>query len=156
MSASPDSPRAVVAATHQALLDGDVAAFAECFAEDAVVEFPFSVEPAVPPRVEGRASIQKVAAALGERFHRDGRRLRRFENLIVHETTDPEVLVVEFEALGEATANGDSGAYRLPDIQVWRVRSGRVQSMRDYLGPEPRTKPPGAGAIRSFSGSAWG
>ena len=158
MSASPDSPRAVVAATQRALLDGDVAAFARCFAEDAVVEFPFSVEPAVPPRVEGRESIQKVAAALGERFRRDGRRLRRFENLIVHETTDPEVLVVEFEALGdgEAHANGDSGAFRLPDIQVWRVRDGRVQSMRDYLGPEPRAKPPGSGAIRSFSGSAWG
>ena len=160
MSASPDSPRAVVAATHQALLDGDVAAFARCFAEDAVVEFPFSVEAAVPPRVEGRASIEKVAAALGERFRRDGRRLRRFENLIVHETTDPEVLVVEFEALGEGGgeghANGDSGAYRLPDIQVWRVRSGRVQSMRDYLGPEPRAKLPGSFAVRSFSGSAWG
>jgi ketosteroid isomerase-like protein len=153
MSAFPDSPRAVVAATHRALLDGDVAAFAQCFAEDAVVEFPFSVEPAVPPRVEGRESIQKVATALGERFRRDGRRLRRFENLIVHETTDPEVLVVEFEALGEA--NDDSGAYRLPDIQVWRVRSGQVQSMRDYLGPEPRAKATGA-VVRSFSGSAWG
>jgi ketosteroid isomerase-like protein len=154
MSAFPDSPRAVVAATHRALLDGDFAAFSQCFAEDAVVEFPFSVEAAVPTRVEGRESIEKVAAALGERFRRDGRRLHRFENLIVHETTDPEVLVVEFEALGDA--GGDSAAYRLPDIQVWRVRSGRVQSMRDYLGPEPRTKPPGSGVVRSFSGSAWG
>ena len=154
MSASPNSPRAVVAATHRALLEGDAAAFARCFAEDAVLEFPFSMEPAVPPRVEGRESIRRVAAALGERFRREGTRLRRFENLIVHETTDPEVLVVEFEALGESREG--SGAFRLPDIQVWRVRGGEVQSMRDYLGPEPRARPAAPLPIRSFSGSAWG
>jgi uncharacterized protein len=154
VSASPNSPRAVVAATHRALLEGDAAAFARCFAEDAVLEFPFSAEPAVPARVEGRASILRVAAVLGDRFRREGTRLRRFENLIVHETTDPAVLVVEFEALGEAREG--SGAFRLPDIQVWRVRGGQVRSMRDYLGPEPRAKPPEPMASRSFSGSAWG
>ena len=150
MSASPDSPRAVVAATHRAMLDGDLAAFASRFAEDAVLEFPFAADAALPARVEGRKSIRELAATIGDRFRRDGTRVRRFENVIVHETTDPEVLVVEFEALGD----GDGGAgYRLPDIQVFRVKNGMVQSMRDYLGRRvaPRTEPP-----RTFGGSAWG
>ena len=154
MSESHDSPRAVVAATHRAMISGDAAAFARCFADDAVLEFPFSVEAAVPARVEGRASIEKVAAALGERFRRAGTRLRRFENLIVHETTDPEVLVVEFEALGEA--RGGTPGYRLPDIQVWRVRDGRVRSMRDYLGTQAHPTASAAPEVRSWGGSAWG
>jgi ketosteroid isomerase-like protein len=154
MSESYDSPRAVVAATHRAILAGDVAAFARCFAEDAVLEFPFSVEAAVPTRVEGRESIERVAAALGERFHRAGTRLERFENLVVHETTDPEVLVVEFEALGKSP--GGAAGYRLPDIQVWRVRDGQVRSMRDYLGTQPAPPLPLRAELRSWSGSAWG
>jgi ketosteroid isomerase-like protein len=108
----PLSPRDVVRETHRAVLAGDADGFARRFAENAVVEFPFSVEATVPPRVEGRDSIRKMATALGKHFERAGSRLRRFENLIVHETTDPEVLVVEFEALGEARAN--ESAYRLP------------------------------------------
>ena len=149
----PLSPRDVVRETHRAVLAGDADGFARRFAEDAVLEFPFSVDAAVPPRVEGRDSIRKMAAALGKHFERAGTRLRRFENLIVHETTDPEVLVVEFEALGEPRA--DASAYRLPDVQVWRVRDGEVLSMRDYLrAPAPQATRPVE--IRVLGGSTWG
>ncbi|HEX4335252.1 MAG TPA: nuclear transport factor 2 family protein [Polyangiaceae bacterium] len=154
MSESHDSPRAVVAATQRALLAGDFAGFAGFFAEDAVLEFPFSAEPAVPTRVEGRPSIEKVATALGEKFSRAGTRLRRFENLVVHETTDPEVLVVEFEALGESRAGATD--YRLPDIQVWRVRGGQVRSMRDYLGTATQPAFVRIPEPRASSGRAWG
>ena len=148
----PLSPRDVVRETHRAVLAGDADGFARRFAEDAVLEFPFSSEPSVPPRVEGRDSIRRMAAALGKHFERVGTRLRRFENLIVHETTDPEVLVVEFEALGEARAN--ESVYRLPDVQVWRVRGGEVLSMRDYLRLLPTPHSPLE--MRVLGGSAWG
>ncbi|HEX3595774.1 MAG TPA: nuclear transport factor 2 family protein [Polyangiaceae bacterium] len=154
MSEFHGSPRSVVAATHRAILAGDVAAFARCFAEDAVLEFPLSIEPTVPTRVEGRAAIEKVATAIGERFRRTGTRLGRFENLVVHETTDPEVLVVEFEALGES--RGGTPGYRLPDIQVWRVRGGQVRSMRDYQSAPPPASVAPLLEARPWSGSAWG
>lgn len=150
----PLSPRDVVRETHRAVLAGDADGFARRFAENAVLEFPLSAEGAVPTRVEGRDSIRKMAATLGKHFERAGTRLRRFEHLIVHETTDPEVLVVEFEALGEAQAS--EGAYRLPDVQIWRVRAGEVLSMRDYLrlpGPPPASPP---AEVRVIGGSAWG
>jgi ketosteroid isomerase-like protein len=52
---------------------------------------------------------------------------------VVHETLDPEVVVVELELEGEVAATGD--AYRLPYIQVFRVRDGAIVSFRDYFGP---------------------
>jgi hypothetical protein len=52
---------------------------------------------------------------------------------VVHETLDPEVVVVELELEGEVVATGD--AYRLPYIQVFRVRDGAIVSFRDYFGP---------------------
>jgi ketosteroid isomerase-like protein len=147
------SPRAVVEATHRAVLDGDADGFALRFAEDAVLEFPFSAESALPARIQGREAIRGAAATLGQRFHRDGRRLRRFEKPVVHETTDPEVLVLEFEAVGEP---GNAASARLPDIQLWRVREGEVLSMRDYLGARSPAAPVHPVEVRVLGGSTWG
>jgi len=167
MSLPPDSPRAVVATTLLALLAGDAAALGRCFAEDAVLEFPLSAEPATPTRIEGRNAICNMAAALAERFRRDGTRLRRLETMTVHETADPEIVVAEFAAPSEAGAGapefeapGEAGmsdpGRPSPDSQVFRVRAGQVHLLRDYLGPGPRSTPLEPRRIRSFSGSAWG
>jgi ketosteroid isomerase-like protein len=49
----------------------------------------------------------------------------------VHETHDPEVIVVEFEAVG---VEGDGTTrYALPFIQVVRVRAGEIVEQRDYF-----------------------
>jgi ketosteroid isomerase-like protein len=147
------SPRSVILAAQQALLEGDVEAFISHFATDAVLEFPHSAEASLPSRLQGRESIRQVVAALWSRFHGDGRSLRSVEYLAVHETKDPEVVVVEFEALGEARPG--TGDYRLPDIQVWRVRDGLVHSVRDYLGSLARPVSVPA-QERVPGGSAWG
>ena len=46
--------------------------------------------------------------------------------MVVHETLDPEVVVVEL-ALG--------GHDPLPHIQVFRVRDGQILEFRDYFAP---------------------
>jgi ketosteroid isomerase-like protein len=143
----------VILAAQQAILDGDIEAFVQSFAVDAVIEFPHSAEAALPPRLQGRDSIRHVFAALWTRFRDGGRRLRSLEYLAVHETKDPEVVVVEFEALGEARAGKSD--YRMPDIQVWRVRDGLVHSVRDYLGALARPVSVPA-PERVPGGSAWG
>jgi ketosteroid isomerase-like protein len=113
-----------------------------------VLEFPHSAEAFLPPRLQGRESIRQVVGALWSRFNDDGRSLRSLEYLAVHETKDPEVVVVEFAALGESH-------YRMPDIQVWRVRDGLVLSVRDYLGALAR--PTSLPAPERIPGSsAWG
>jgi ketosteroid isomerase-like protein len=125
--------------------------FADRFAEDAVLEFPFAPEGSMPARVEGRESIRTTAVAISRRMQSAGRRLRAIDNVVVHETTDPEVVVVEFDALGESTITDSS--YKMPDIQVWRVRNGEVVSMRDYMGAQshlPRPAP-----AKRVPGSTW-
>lgn len=63
---------------------------------------------------------------------------------MVHETTDPEVIIVEFGLDGEIVSTGET--YQLSYIQVVRVRNGRIVWMRDYMDPRvfSRIGAPGA------------
>jgi ketosteroid isomerase-like protein len=56
---------------------------------------------------------------------------RRVGNVTIHETTDPEVIVAEFECQGTSDAGEP---YALPAIFVLRVRNGEIVSSRDYHG----------------------
>ncbi len=55
----------------------------------------------------------------------------RPENIVVHETTDPEVIVAEFEYRGTAPATGEP--FAVPCIFVIRVRDGQIVESRDYV-----------------------
>src|ERR1700689_4653087 len=59
------------------------------------------------------------------------RQRRRVGNVTIHETTDPEVIVAEFEYQGTAAGTGEP--YALPGIFVLRVRNGEIVSSRDYF-----------------------
>ncbi len=95
-------------------------------AEDAVIETPFAA-PGRPRRFEGRDTFVAYAeggrAALPVRFE-------ECRDIVVHETADPEVLVVEYVLAGTVTTTGrrESAAF----IGVLRVRDGRVVHWREY------------------------
>jgi ketosteroid isomerase-like protein len=62
----------------------------------------------------------------------DGPRLQRqATNITVHETTDPEVVVAEFEYRGTNLDTGES--FVTPAIFVLRVRDGKIVESRDYF-----------------------
>ncbi|WP_208867343.1 nuclear transport factor 2 family protein [Streptomyces himastatinicus] len=56
---------------------------------------------------------------------------RRATNITIHETTDPEVIVAEFEYQGTVVETGEP--FALPGIFVLRVRDGQIISSRDYF-----------------------
>jgi ketosteroid isomerase-like protein len=93
------------------------------YADDAVVDHPFLLP--APGRLEGRAA---VAA------HFDlARRLpleMRAENVRVHDTADPEVVVGEFDYRARNTATG--AEFTIGNIFVLRVRDGLIAESRDY------------------------
>jgi uncharacterized protein len=123
-------PAAVFAQVQSRLLAFDGAGYANLFAPDAVVEFPFGAV-GLPVRLEGRAQIRRHVAKRMEAAVAAGRRMLAFHDLVIHQTTDPEVIVVEFEAEGEdVSANR---RYRLPYLQVYRIRAGAIVTMRDYV-----------------------
>ena len=120
MSATP-------ADVYRRLLDGIAAQswddLAPLYAEDAQVSMPFRMpEPVV---LRGREEIAKHfagSAAVPLRF--DAR------NVVVHQTTDPEVIVAEFDYEGRVTTTGHT--FRFSNVQFVRVRDGLIAETRDY------------------------
>jgi ketosteroid isomerase-like protein len=97
----------------------------DLYAERTDVRHPF--DPLRAPALRTRDELRVHFTPAG-----DGPRLvRGVENVTVHETTDPEVIVAEFEYRG---TNADTGAeFVQPGIFVLRVRDGRIVSSRDYF-----------------------
>jgi ketosteroid isomerase-like protein len=58
-------------------------------------------------------------------------RLTEFREVVVHETTDPHLIIAEHDIAGTATASGHSCV--ISNIVVLEVRDGRVTRQRDYL-----------------------
>lgn len=129
------APREVFEAARQSIVDGDADRFADLFAPDGVMEFPFGGGAVgLPSSLEGRESIRRhLSAALGK-SRRSGRRIVGYDAVVVHETTDPEVIIVEFDLQGELVRSGET--YQLPYVQVFRIRDGAIVSMRDYFSIE--------------------
>src|ERR1043166_1949130 len=72
-------------------------AYADCFAVDAVCEYPFA-PPGFPREVRGRDAIRALLAPRYEAARNAGRTLE-YRGWRAHRTDDPEVAVVEFEAV---------------------------------------------------------
>jgi ketosteroid isomerase-like protein len=98
----------------------------DLFAEDAVVETPFA-PPGHPPRREGRQAIldglNPQRAAFPIRI--DGCRTRA-----VHDTADPETIIVEYDLTATSTRTGRQAT--APFIGVLTVRDGRIAVWREY------------------------
>ncbi|WP_163510506.1 nuclear transport factor 2 family protein [Fodinicola acaciae] len=105
--------------------------FLGLFAEDGVFELPFD-PPDRPTRFVGRQAIRDGLTA---RVRSSRARLdTRGAEIVVHETTDPEVVVVEFEAYGSVKETGED--YRFSSsIGIIRVRDGRIVHYRDFQNP---------------------
>jgi len=95
---------------------------ADLYAEDVVIEMPFT--PAGVPRLtKGREELRR-------RFHAAGglRRLVKADNVMVHETSDPAVLVAEFDLHQELGGEAFVSTY----VMVLTIADGRIAYSRDY------------------------
>jgi ketosteroid isomerase-like protein len=71
------------------------------------------------------------------------------DNVVVHETADPEVVIVEFEAHGRAVKVDEPYDQRY--ISVIRTRNGRMIHYKDYWNPIQGLKAQiGSAAVDSF------
>jgi uncharacterized protein len=118
------TPREVFLALVNGIAEGKVEGLADLYAEEIDVVHPFDPLHGAPlrSRAELRERMERRAAA-------GPIPRRQVGNVVIHETTDPEVIVAEFEYQG----TGDDGEpYALPAIFVMRVRNGEIVSSRDY------------------------
>ena len=125
------SAREMAALLEQRLRALDFVGFAELFAEDAVFEYPFE-HPAWPASVHGRAAIAEHLAGSRKEI-RSLIELTGVETT-VHETTDPEVVVLEHVAVGTTVATGQPFRFA-SGVGVVTVRDGVVVRYRDYTNP---------------------
>jgi ketosteroid isomerase-like protein len=119
-------PREVLERCRQASIYQSADDMRRVYAVDAVHEFPFT-RPGVPSRLEGRDEIVDWIAA---GWKAGPLKYERFRTLAIHDTDDPDTIVVEQEALGTSATTGE---FALPNILVLTVRNGQIAHLRDYV-----------------------
>lgn len=109
------------------LLAKEMDRFVDLFAEDAHFELPFAA-PGGVRRLDGREVLRDYLSGYTQRLDIQG-----FPSVVLHQTTDPELIVVEFTARGTTVRTGEP--YELAYIAVIRVRDGLIIGWRDYWSP---------------------
>ncbi|MFI6353341.1 nuclear transport factor 2 family protein [Streptomyces sp. NPDC050743] len=123
----PRTPRDVLARYYRAMLDKSADDLADLYAVDAVHEFPFA-SPGFPPRFEGREAVRAgYRAAWGA----GPAQIEEIEQIAIHDTADPEVVIAEQVVRGSLPATGAS--FSVPGLLVLRVRDGLLTRVRDYM-----------------------
>ncbi|MCX4744087.1 nuclear transport factor 2 family protein [Kitasatospora sp. NBC_01287] len=100
---------------------------ADVFSEDAVFEMPF-LPPGAPAQEAGREAFRahlRGAAGLQE--------FDSVDTVRIHETADPEVVVVEHRLHGRVIATGKR--FALDIVMIARVRDGLIVWSRTYSNP---------------------
>lgn len=126
--ATRPGPRDLFARAQDLFLAKDLDGFADMFADDGVHELPFA-PPGVPKHLQGRENIRGYFAAITS----TPMQLTELRDLTIYETTDPEVILAEYEAAGIVVSTGQPYISRY--IQVLRARNGKVALWRDYWNP---------------------
>ena len=119
-------PREVLERLRQAAISQSADDMSRLYAVDAVHEFPFT-RPGAPSRLEGRDEIVTWIAAGWNAYPLT---YERYRTLAIHDTDDPETIIVEQEAIGTSASTGE---FALPNIVVLTVRDGQIARLRDYV-----------------------
>jgi uncharacterized protein len=142
----PDSKPSIADMLKSALgerIDPAAQNFIEMMADDFVMEFPYA-RPGMPTRVEGRAAVLGHLTKVGEGVSVDSA-----SGLVVHETTDPDLVILEFEGHGQSLKTGEP--YEQRYISVIRTRGGKIVHFKDYWNPIQGLKAQlGAAAVDAF------
>jgi ketosteroid isomerase-like protein len=111
------------------MVAGEGVVFADLFAGDGVLAYPFAL-PGQPRELRGREAIRGYFGTLGQ-----SRDLFAMEGVeaVVRETDDPEVVVTEITHHGWSRVA--DAPYRLTALGVIRVRAGLIVRYDDYMDP---------------------
>ncbi|MFD0687441.1 nuclear transport factor 2 family protein [Actinomadura fibrosa] len=120
------SPTQVFERFRANVLAGKPGLTSELCADDVVVELPFA-RAGMPHRIAGREQVAAFTAAGREALPVT---FDEFRTIALHQTTDPEVIVAQYEVTGTATATGHRAT--APFVLVLRVRDGLVVHWCEY------------------------
>jgi uncharacterized protein len=118
-----------VAEQVRAMVAGEGVVFADLFAADGILAYPFA-PPGLPPELRGREAIRAYFAARGQSrgaFAMEG------VDATIWETDDPEVVITEITHHGQSAVTG--APYTFTALGVIRVRGGEIVRYQDYMDP---------------------
>jgi ketosteroid isomerase-like protein len=121
------TPREVFLRLVHGVADGDFEALPALYAEQTDVRHPMS--PYGDQPLLSREALRKHFRGAGPRVA--GVVRYQPDNIRIHETQDPEVIVAEFDYAGTVIATGEP--FRVPCVFVLRVRDGLIVESRDYI-----------------------
>lgn len=128
MSTNAGTPRATVERFLRAAVSPTPGDMADCYADRVVIEMPFA-SGLVPERLE------HTREELRQRFA-DGAASRRYtgvRDVHIHQTSDPDVLVLEYRLDGTRLA--DNEPFSMAFVMVLTFRDGLIAHSRDYTDP---------------------
>jgi len=121
------TPREVFLRLVHGVADGDFEALPALYAEQTDVRHPMS--PYGDQPLLSREALREHFGGAGPRVA--GVVRYQPDNIRIHETQDPEVIVAEFDYAGTVIASGEP--FRVPCVFVLRVRDGLIVESRDYI-----------------------
>jgi hypothetical protein len=124
----PLTPRQVAEQVRK-MVAGEGVVFADLFAADGILTYPFA-PPGQPPELRGRDAIRAYFSGMGQ-----SRELFVMEGVDaeIWETDDPQVVITQITHHGQSSVTG--GSYRLTALGVIRVRDGEIVRYDDYMDP---------------------
>ncbi|MCP2167174.1 nuclear transport factor 2 family protein [Goodfellowiella coeruleoviolacea] len=124
---TPAAPREVVERFLRASARNEWDELADLYAEDAVIEIAFA-PPGVPARWTGREVHRARFKTVSDLW-----RFERADSVVIHETSDPEVVIVECDLHGRTTR--EARPFTFSYIMVMRIRDGLIVFSKDYHDP---------------------
>jgi ketosteroid isomerase-like protein len=121
------TPREVFLRLVHGVADRDFDALPALYAEQTDVRHPMS--PYGDKPLLSRDALREHFGGAGPRVA--GVVRYQPDNIRIHETLDPEVVVAEFDYAGTVIATGEP--FRVPCVFVLRVRDGLIVESRDYI-----------------------
>jgi len=122
------SPREVAEQVRK-MVAGEGVTFADLFAADGVLTYPFA-PPGQPPELRGRDAIRAFFSGMSrarELFTMAG------VDAVTWQTDDPEVAITQITHHGTSNVTGDP--YQFTALGVIRVRDGMIVRYEDYMDP---------------------
>jgi ketosteroid isomerase-like protein len=121
-------PRQTVERFLQAAVSATPGDMADCYAGQFVIEMPYA-SGLGPERIETTREEFRARVAAGTAL----RRYLRVDDVHIHETLDPEVLVAEYRLHGTMVTDGSP--FSMAFVMVLRIRDGLIVHSRDYSNP---------------------
>lgn len=117
-----DSPREVFDKLLSGIVDRDFADLWQLYAPDTVVTQPYTLPE--PTTLSGQDTLRKHFSNAAPPF------TMRAENVVVRDTTDPEVIVAEYDYVITNPATNKS--ITTANVIIMRVRDGQIVESHDY------------------------